>query len=276
MLLRQFESKRKVRQEEEFHRGAEEAKPEEPEHLDQEELDYVLRVEAPPPSGAPPPQEAPPPAAPPSKRKRGIELKEVLTKGTVEVQVPLPLSVDEDQDREDVQHQRGLIREAFAGDDVVSDFLKDKRAQEDAGKPKMVDLTLPGWGEWGGVGLQPSRGKRKRFRLRAQPPPSRKDTKLPAVIISEKRNSAIGVHQVNTLPFPFENHEQFESTIRVPMGRTWNTERTVRKVIQPRVVTQLGAIIQPMAREELLKDKKYKTAAMATERKLGGKKKNVV
>lgn len=271
MLLRQFESKRKVRQEGDIHRGAEEATLEEPEHLDQEEIDFVPHVEAPPPPGAPPPQETPP-----TKRKRGIELKEVLTKGTVEVQVPLPLSTEEDQDHEDVQHQRGLIQEAFAGDDVVSDFLKDKRAQEDAGKPKMVDLTLPGWGEWGGVGLQPTRARRKRFRLRAQPPPSRKDTKLPAVIISEKRNGAIGVHQVNTLPFPFENHEQFESTIRVPMGRTWNTECTVRKVIKPRVVTQLGAIIQPMAREELLKDKKHKTAAMATKRKLGGEKKNVV
>ncbi len=66
---------------------------------------------------------------------------------------------------------------------------------------------------------------------------------------------------MNSLPFPFENHAQFESSIRSPLGRTWNTEQTVRKVSKPRVVTQLGAIIEPMAREELLKDKKQVPAA---------------
>lgn len=58
--------------------------------------------------------------------------------------------------------QKLIIKEAFAGDDVVSDFLKEKRQQEEAAKPKVVDLTLPGWGEWGGVGLKPSRNKRRR------------------------------------------------------------------------------------------------------------------
>lgn len=269
MLLREFERRRKVRQEEESHLGADEAHPEEAELLEQD--DGIMHAEALPTTEAPPPSETPPPEAPmtkkKSKRKRAIELKDVLTKGTVEVEGPLPTSVEEEEDRE-VQDQRGLIREAFAGDDVVSDFLKDKRAQEDASKPKMVDLTLPGWGEWGGAGLQPSRAKQRRFRFKAQPASSRKDTKLPAVIISEKRNTAVSLHQVNALPFPFEKQEQFESTIRVPMGRTWNTERTVRKVTEPRLVTQLGAIIQPMAREELLKDTKQNTAAMATKQTL--------
>lgn len=56
-----------------------------------------------------------------------------------------------------------IIKEAFAGDDVISDFLKDKKKQEEAGQPKVVDLTLPGWGEWGGVGLKPSRRKRRKW-----------------------------------------------------------------------------------------------------------------
>ena len=60
------------------------------------------------------------------------------------------------------KEQRTIISEAFAGDDVVSDFLKDKRKQEEAGKPKVVDLTLPGWGEWGGQGLKTSRRKQRR------------------------------------------------------------------------------------------------------------------
>lgn len=54
-----------------------------------------------------------------------------------------------------------MIKEAFAGDDVIRDFLKEKREAVEASKPKDVDLTLPGWGEWGGVGLKPSAKKRR-------------------------------------------------------------------------------------------------------------------
>ncbi|KAG7239112.1 hypothetical protein INR49_029992 [Caranx melampygus] len=200
-------------------------------------------------------ENSPPPATDKNrKRKRGIELEQVLTKETKVIHVSLAPTV---QDAEDEKlDQIGLIREAFAGDDVVSDFLKDKTKQEDTGKPKMVDLTLPGWGEWGGLGLKPSRNKRRRFRIKTAPPPPRKDQHLPSVIISEKRNSSISLHQVNTLPFPFENHTQFESTVSAPMGRTWNTERTIKKITKPKVVTQLGAIIEPMAKEQLMKNKK--------------------
>ena len=210
----------------------------------------------PPPAANPPPDAQKQVAAKTKKRNRNIELKEVLTKKTKVIQVPLAPTVEDAEDAEEQLDQRGLIKEAFAGDDVVADFLKDKRKQEDAGKPKVVDLTLPGWGEWGGTGLKPSRSKRKRFRMKVEPPPSRKDRHLPSVIISENRNSSVKLHQVNSLPFPFQNHSQFESTIRSPLGRTWNTERTVKKNIKPKVVTQMGAIIEPMAREELLKDKK--------------------
>ncbi|GLD51570.1 U3 small nucleolar RNA-associated protein 14 homolog A-like protein [Lates japonicus] len=194
------------------------------------------------------------------KRKRGIELQEALTREAKVIQVPLAPTVEDTENSDEKLDQRGLIKEAFAGDDVISDFLKDKRKAEDAGKPKAVDLTLPGWGEWGGTGLKPSRNKRRRFRTKTIPPPPRKDHHLPSVIISEKKNSSISLHQVNSLPFPFENHAQFESTIRSPMGRTWNTERTVKKITKPKVVTQLGAIIEPMAQEELMKDKKLVSA----------------
>uniref|UniRef100_G3N9E0 UTP14C small subunit processome component n=1 Tax=Gasterosteus aculeatus aculeatus TaxID=481459 RepID=G3N9E0_GASAC len=236
-----------------------------------EDMELLSQENLPSGEAAAPPQQPPDTAALSSatektgknrKRKRGIELKEVLTKGTEVIKVPLIPTTEDNEDNEDTEDrddgldQSGLIKEAFAGDDVISDFLKDKRKQEDAGKPKVVDLTLPGWGEWGGTSLKPSRHKRRRFRVKTAPPPPRKDRHLPSVIMSEKRNSSISLHQVSSLPFPFENHAQFESTIRSPLGRTWNTERTVKKISMPKVVTQMGAIIEPMAREELLKERK--------------------
>ncbi|XP_056145760.1 U3 small nucleolar RNA-associated protein 14 homolog A [Lampris incognitus] len=188
------------------------------------------------------------------KRKRKIDLKEVLTKEAKIIKIPLaPTDVE---DMEEKEEQRDIVKEAFAGDDVISDFLKDKRKQEESGKPKVVDLTLPGWGEWGGLGLKPSRKKRRHFRVKVAPPPERKDRSLPSVIISEKRTSSVSLHQVNSLPFPFVNPMQFESTISTPLGRTWNTEQTMRKITKPKVITQLGAVIEPITREELVKVKK--------------------
>lgn len=210
-------------------------------------------VEEPPQN--PSPSENLPSGKKKKKKRRGIELKQVLTKDAMAVSIPLaPTVTEDDGEAEDVTDQRTLIQEAFAGDDVVSDFLRDKRKQEEASAPKVVDLTLPGWGEWGGGGLQPSRRKRRRFRVKSTPPPPRKDQHLPGVIISEQRSAAVGLHRVETLPFPFDSPAQFETTIRLPLGRTWNTERTVRKLTRPRVLTRLGTIIQPMAEEELTKE----------------------
>uniref|UniRef100_A0A672PR14 U3 small nucleolar RNA-associated protein 14 homolog A-like n=1 Tax=Sinocyclocheilus grahami TaxID=75366 RepID=A0A672PR14_SINGR len=189
---------------------------------------------------------------PPNKKKREIDLKEVLTKEAKAVKVPfLPTVVDEEERDEQIS----IIKEAFAGDDVISDFIKDKSKREAAGRPEVVDLTLPGWGEWGGVGLKPPRWKRKRFRIKAAPPPPRQDQKLPDVIISENRNASVAAHQVSQLPFPFQNTAQFESSIRTPIGPTWNTQSVVKNMTKPKVITKMGAIIEPMVKEHFIKNK---------------------
>uniref|UniRef100_A0A671KF67 U3 small nucleolar RNA-associated protein 14 homolog A-like n=1 Tax=Sinocyclocheilus anshuiensis TaxID=1608454 RepID=A0A671KF67_9TELE len=189
---------------------------------------------------------------PPNKKKREIDLKEVLTKEAKAVKVPfLPTVVDEEERDEQIS----IIKEAFAGDDVISDFIKDKSKREAAGRPEVVDLTLPGWGEWGGVGLKPSRWKRKRFRIKMAPPPPRQDQKLPDVIISENRNASVASHQVSQLPFPFQNTAQFESSIRTPIGPTWNTQSVVKNMTKPKVITKMGAIIEPMVKEDFIKNK---------------------
>ncbi|MCJ8748392.1 hypothetical protein PDJAM_G00164330 [Pangasius djambal] len=193
------------------------------------------------------------------KKKKEIDPSEVLTKDANVIKVPLAPTLvegDEGEEEEGPSAQMSIIKEAFAGDDVISDFLKDKKRQEEAGQPKVVDLTLPGWGEWGGVGLKPSRYKRRKFRLKPPPAAPRKDQKLPAVIISEKRNSSIALHQVSQLPFPFQESAQFETCIRSPVGQTWNTQNTVKKLTAPKVVTKLGSIIEPLRKEDFLPEEK--------------------
>ena len=60
--------------------------------------------------------------------------------------------------------------------------------------------------------------------------------------------------QVNELPYPFVNSEQFEKSIRAPLGKTWNTETAYRELVKPKVVTRLGKIITPMDKSEVYKN----------------------
>ncbi|KAF7688455.1 hypothetical protein HF521_013262 [Silurus meridionalis] len=171
------------------------------------------------------------------KKRKEIDPSEVLTKNANAIKVPLAPTLvegDEGEEEEGVSAQMSIIKEAFAGDDVISDFLKDKKKQEEAGQPKVVDLTLPGWGEWGGVGLKPSRYKRRKFRLK--PPPA----------APEKTRSF--------------RRSQFETCIRSPVGQTWNTQSTVKKLTAPKVVTRLGSIIEPIRKEDFLKEEKSAAA----------------
>ncbi|XP_072361476.1 U3 small nucleolar RNA-associated protein 14 homolog A isoform X1 [Scyliorhinus torazame] len=192
------------------------------------------------------------------KKKQLINPKNVLMVTSKSIEMPLvPTAIREEN--EEQEDQRMVVQEAFASDDVIDDFIKDKKRQIDAGKPKDIDLTLPGWGEWGGQGLQPSAKKRRRFRIKAAPPPLRKDQHLPNVIISEKRDIGIAEHQVNQLPFPFSHRNQFEKSICAPIGNTWNTERATQKLTMPKIVTKMGTIIAPISEDDLLQDKKSRT-----------------
>ncbi|NWR91209.1 UT14A protein, partial [Furnarius figulus] len=182
-------------------------------------------------------------------KKKMISLEAVLNGKPQEMECSsLPVVLEEEEGGID---QRGMITEAFAGDDVVADFHQEKRKAEEASKPQPVNLVLPGWGEWGGMGLRPSARKVKRFLLKPPPAPPRKDQHMPHVIMSEKRNIHAAALQVSELPFPFERHQQFEQSIRMPVGPNWNTQRAFQKLTAPHVITRAGHIIQPISAEDV-------------------------
>ncbi|KAM6144158.1 U3 small nucleolar RNA-associated protein 14 homolog A [Erethizon dorsatum] len=185
------------------------------------------------------------------KKEQMIDLQNLLTTKSPSVKLlAVPTAIEELEDEEE-KHQKQIIKEAFAGDDVIRDFLKEKKEAVKASKPKDVDLTLPGWGEWGGIGLKPSAKKRRRFLIKAPEGPPRKDKNLPNVIISEKRNIHAAAHQVRVLPYPFTHHQQFERTVQTPIGSTWNTQRAFQKLTTPKVVTKPGHIIKPIKAEDV-------------------------
>uniref|UniRef100_A0A452FPY0 UTP14C small subunit processome component n=1 Tax=Capra hircus TaxID=9925 RepID=A0A452FPY0_CAPHI len=186
-------------------------------------------------------------AAEKKRKEQMIDLQNLLTIKLPSVKsLAVPTTVQELKD-EDERDQRQIIKEAFAGDDVIRDFLKEKREAVEVSKPKDLDLTLPGWGEWGGMGLKPRAKKRHQFLIKALEGPPRKDKNLPNVIINEKRSS----YAVQVLPHPFTHHQQFEWTIQTPMGFTWIIQRAFQKLTMLKVVTKPGHIIKPIKAEDV-------------------------
>lgn len=88
-----------------------------------------------------------------------------------------------------------LVKRAFAGDDVVADFEREKQETIEEEGDKVVDNTLPGWGSWTGAGISKKQQKRqKKFLTKVEgiKPEQRKDARLGHVIINEKRMKKVG------------------------------------------------------------------------------------
>ena len=80
----------------------------------------------------------------------------------------------------------------------------------DSKKPKDIDLTLPGWGEWGGGGVMPSKRKRRRFTIKAPPAEKRRDENSGHLVLNLDKDKKLSKHQVSNVPFPFTAVSDFE------------------------------------------------------------------
>lgn len=154
---------------------------------------------------------------------------------------------EEDESDPRMFRQQTLIQEAFAGDDVVSEFLDEKKqviADED---DKEEDLTLPGWGGWGGA--ENTAKPKKKFVRKIDgvaQKDKRRDRNLENVIVNESVNKHNLKYQSSSVPFPYESREQYERALRMPVGEEWSSRATHQKTILPRVIVKQGVVIDPM------------------------------
>jgi U3 small nucleolar RNA-associated protein 14 len=149
------------------------------------------------------------------------------------------------------QTQKNLIREAFAEDEVFTDFAAEKGSIVDAEAPKSVDVTLPGWGMWAGADIAPEdsvpRDKKFVIHRKGLDPRARLDKDLKHVIINERRiKSAARAFTIPKTPFPFTSSEMHSRHISQPIGKEWNTVTSFKKRIQPKIVAKAGSIIKPI------------------------------
>ncbi|KAK0617161.1 Utp14 protein-domain-containing protein [Immersiella caudata] len=167
------------------------------------------------------------------------------------------VDVQDESDDEDAIHlpmairDQELIKRAFAGEDVVGEFEKEKAEIEQEDDEKEIDNTLPGWGGWVGEGVSSRELKRHKGRfvnkVDGVKQKDRKDFKLKGVIISEKTIKKNNKYLAPQLPHPFESHQQYERSLRLPIGPEWGTKETFQTATKPRVIVKQG-IIAPMSK----------------------------
>lgn len=161
---------------------------------------------------------------------------------------------DEDDNR--MFKQTDLIKQAFAGDDVlVEEFEQEKREVEEDEGDKEINLTVPGWGSWAGAdegaddGWGVPKSKKRKVVKTIQGVVSkdqRKDKGKANVIINEKVNKKNTKYQADKVPYPYKTWEEYERSLRIPMGKEWATAKTHQKLITPSVITKFGSVIDPL------------------------------
>ncbi|KAF1992034.1 Utp14-domain-containing protein [Aulographum hederae CBS 113979] len=150
-----------------------------------------------------------------------------------------------------------LAAKAFAGDETVADFEKEKEAIMADEAPKTIDNSLPGWGSWTGDGI--TKAQRKfaaaqrnkpwnQIKQDGIDPSKRKDAKNKNVIINEKRVKKNTPYLATTLPHPFTTKLEYERSLRMPVGEMWNSKVQTQENTRPRVVVKKGAVITALAK----------------------------
>lgn len=143
--------------------------------------------------------------------------------------------------------QKNLILEAFAGDDVVSEFQEEKRKIAEDEDDKTEDLTLPGWGGWAGADV--TQAPKKKFVRKVDgvvQKDKRRDKDLKNVIVNETLNKHNLKYQSSSVPYPYESKEQYERALRMPLGEEWTSKATHQKATQPRIIVKQGVVVDPL------------------------------
>ncbi|EFN89503.1 U3 small nucleolar RNA-associated protein 14 homolog A [Harpegnathos saltator] len=157
-------------------------------------------------------------------------------------------------DSEQEEETQDVMDEAFADDEFAEEFRKEKEEEIKNSQPQDIDKSLPGWGKWAGTNImvRKTRRKNKRFIVKFPKDAPRKDENKGDVIIFEGANQKLKEHLVSELPYPFTTVQDFEASIRAPLGRSFVPENAHRRLIQPSVVTKSGQVIEPMTEDVLV------------------------
>ena len=148
--------------------------------------------------------------------------------------------------------QRQIVAQAFGafGDDVQTDFQEEKMQSVAEELPTFEEpADLPGWGKWEGDRKTPKwilKARAKAEEQRKEAISSRQDRKLKHVVISEKYDKKASKYTTQAVPFPFKRREDYERSIRTPLGSDFNSEKSHWDLTRPEILTTTGVRIDPL------------------------------
>ena len=133
---------------------------------------------------------------------------------------------------------------------MQADFAAEKRKDVEKELPKNDGPTqMPGWGMWKDQQRVPAWMLRERAaaeKKRADAAARRKDAKLKHVIISERFDKKADKFSVQEVPYPFKSREDYERSVRMPLGREFMTDKVHRDMTRPAVLKTTGVMIDPL------------------------------
>ena len=149
--------------------------------------------------------------------------------------------------------QREIVSKAFGafGDDVQTDFQDEKLQNVTDELPTFDEpADLPGWGKWESERKTPKwilKARAKAEEQRKEALALRKDRKLKHVVISERDDKKSSKYTAQDVPYPFQKREDYERSIRTPLGGDFNSDKSHRDLTRPDVLTTTGVRIDPLS-----------------------------
>lgn len=154
---------------------------------------------------------------------------------------------EEDESQIRMFKQTDMMKQAFAGDeDVMAEFQAEKRKIVEDEGDQVEDLTLPGWGDWTGGNHKTKKNKVVKKKKGIVDANNRKDRFKQNVIINEKVNKKNAKYQAQNVPFTFETKDQYERSLRMPIGQEWTSRETHQRLTMPKITTKRGVVIDPL------------------------------
>lgn len=107
---------------------------------------------------------------------------------------------------------------------------------------------------YAGVVSKPSRKDIEREKqlqqTRADAIANRTDAKLKHVILNQKRDKKVNKYTQLEVPYPFTSREAYERSLRAPLGKDWNTYTMHKQLVQPKIKTRVGHVIDPIEKKK--------------------------
>ncbi|EPS41951.1 hypothetical protein H072_4104 [Dactylellina haptotyla CBS 200.50] len=139
-----------------------------------------------------------------------------------------------------------LLARAFAGDNVLREMNSGPQSQVPYEHPKEPG-NIPGWGDWSNTKNHMPQPNKKKKPILTLP---KGDSKIEKVVFNHKISKKGSKYLATGLPYPFETNEQYERSLRFPIGQEWAPKQAHQELVAPKTVIRTGRAIAPLSRTD--------------------------